>query len=435
MAQSLLWVLPLLFCGAIAIENFRVRIDDPVSHGQMLVARGGQFVNFAPTDAALGPFGNEVQYVEQGGSDGNTGFSRQQAKRSVGGALMALTGTSHTGRIYVGSGVFVERPMTIKQNVRISGNGPQGAASFSGGTTLSLAAGSNAPLFSAPDSPLAEYWHHYLLLRDMTLNGNSDSQTVAGDILHIAGGGFNTTLENLHFEKAGRWGIKVMRKAVNLHVSNCTGSWLGSAPATVEAYDPEVNGGFCFLDFAAGPGGHDLVVMDSLQLDNCGTFPIFVRHLKAHGGFLKILGIKMEAQMARQNVAAVGYAGGDSANDRLNISVECGLNDNTVNSSAVNLGFFHQVSGLTPAHVRLEDCRSLGTPTLYSNAVTGQSYTVGNTVAALALYDNRGAVSVSDLRMTGAPYATEGDAGIAALPAGTVYGVRVGAVVEARIKE
>ena len=429
-AISLLFVA----AGPSVIDNLRVAVSDKVSDGSLLVYRGGQFVDEAPTGQAIGIDGPLVQYVEMDGKDSNSGFSRQTALRSVNTALERLGNGRKTGSLYIGPGEFDVSPMVIGGRIRIHGAGTETNNPGNGGTFLRLKNGSNAPMFSAKEVDGRRTWQHHLIIEGMTLDGNKVNQEGRYDIAAFNGGGFNFVLRDLFFTNAGLWGIRITQSVVDGLMTNITGGFCGELMEPGEEWDAERHGGFLYLDFATGPGGADTLLGQAWQIDACGEFPIAIKYGKAHGGNIVLTSIK--AETAGKNgchKALVRYDGADGVHDRLNLHMVGVVTNNLKNGVPNNIALVWQPTGRTPVNFSLTDGRTAGGFSIYKNEVTGQDDVLGNTMAPIALYSNQGTVMATELRLRPQVF-QDGDPKIAKLRTGTVYATENGGGYSLHIK-
>lgn len=408
------------------VTNFDIQITDPVLDDH-IAFNGTRFINTPSATQAVSTFGSVVQYVETYGLDTNSGADRSHPKLTVKAAVNALQGTSHTGTVYVGCGIFEEDPIILKERLRIIGGGAEGGAP-AGGTTIRLKAGSNAPLF-APAAPGG--FMHYTHLEKLTLDGNRDNQSGDYDVLQLEGGGFNCILRDLHVRNSGRWGILMNGAAVNLQTSNISGGYCGRLPVGVEVYDPTVRGGFLFFNKDRG-GANDNITMFGTQLDVCGRYPIFINHKTNLGGNIAIIGLKLElAGTHDHHKAAIGYAGKNgTVNDRPHIQVTAGRSDNYFPPDTP-IAFVHQLSGTSEVAVTLNQVQSSGTFVLYKNDVTGYSFSARNSVESFPVYSNIGRLIVKDLNLRCPTYANDAAAAFGGLEVDGVYKTATG---ELRIK-
>ena len=215
---------------------------------------------------------NATLFVAKTGSDSNDGMTPATAKLTIAAAVMALphygtlgSGGTHYGVINIGPGLFVEKG-NLELNQGISYAGTQTNV-LGLGTTIQLAPGTNAPLFSyTPDwfssQQLNNAYSHYLSLKNLDLDGGAEHNQASGstsDLVDLLGGGYNTSFENVTFQNAGRYGLYLNEKQVNFSCHACT-------------FSNDLGGAV----YANDTGSGTVVTFVDTQLDNAGLDAITI---------------------------------------------------------------------------------------------------------------------------------------------------------------
>lgn len=245
-------------------------------------------LGYAQTNAAI--------YVTKTGNDGNNGLSVATAKLTVAAAVNALPhygmlggGGTHYGLINIGPGLFVERG-NLELNQGISYVGSQTNV-LGLGTTIQLANGANAPLFSyTPDWYSSQVqnnaYSHYISMKNLDLDGNSagnSSTSTNNDLVDLIGGGYNTSFENVTFQNAGRYGLYLNEKQVNFSCHACT-------------FSNDLGGAV----YANDTGSGTVVTFVDTQLDNAGLDAITINtgpENYANGGTYVFINLKAEGTL------------------------------------------------------------------------------------------------------------------------------------------
>ena len=239
---------------------------------------------------------NATLYVAKTGNDASDGTTQSTAKLTIANAVAALphygtlgAGGTHYGLINIGPGLFIEKG-NLELNQGIAYVGSQTNV-LGLGTTIQLANGSNAPLFSyTPDwfssQQLNNAYSHYLSLKNLDLDGNAENNRTSGsanDLVDLLGGGYNTSFENVTFQNAGRYGLYLNEKQVNFSCYACT-------------FSNDVGGAV----YANDTGSGTVVTFVDMQLDNAGQDAITINtgpENYANGGSYVFINLKAEGTM------------------------------------------------------------------------------------------------------------------------------------------
>ncbi len=239
---------------------------------------------------------NATLYVAKTGSDANDGLTPATAKLTIASAVAGLphygtlgAGGTHYGVINIGPGTFVEKG-NLELNQGIAYVGAQTNV-LGLGTTIQLAGGANAPLFSyTPDwfssQTLNNAYSHYISLKNLDLDGNSAnnrSSSTNNDLVDLLGGGYNTKFENITFQNAGRYGLYLNEKQVNFSCYTCT-------------FSNDLGGAV----YANDTGSGTVVTFVDTQLDNAGLDAITINtgpENYANGGSYVFINLKAEGTL------------------------------------------------------------------------------------------------------------------------------------------
>ena len=236
---------------------------------------------------------NATIYVAKTGNDDSNGLTPTTAKLTIAAAVTALphygalgAGGTHYGLINIGPGLFVERGnLELNQGIAYVGSQPNVLGL---GTTIQLAAGANAPLFSyTPDWLSSQQtnnaYSHYIHLKDLDLDGNSNNAGTGNDLVDLLGGGYNTLFENVTFQNAGRYGLYLNEKQVNFSCHTCT-------------FSNDLGGAV----YANDTGSGTVVTFVDMQLDNAGLDAITINtgpDNYANGGSYVFINLKAEGTL------------------------------------------------------------------------------------------------------------------------------------------
>ncbi len=239
---------------------------------------------------------SRIRYVALYGNDAYDGLSWNSPKRTVAAAIKGLplinSGASnerYTGKVFVGSGVFVETDLPLPANggLTIEGIGP--AANDYEGTTIK--AGAAAHLFG--QTPAFDDWNHFVRLIGLRLEGDPVYFPGDFDLIHWDKPGFNTVLRDVYFRKASRFGLKINENAVNCFLYNVTGAWCTQ--------------GLMKLHFVR-TANTAMFKAWGLQFDNCGQYPIQIEGNNDGGiNIVAIDGLEAEATGPEYHDAIVHY--------------------------------------------------------------------------------------------------------------------------------
>jgi hypothetical protein len=213
-----------------------------------------------------------ILYVSPTGNDGNNGLGWGTAKATIGAAMAARpvngtlgSGGYHYGKILVAPGTYAGPTTTPWEWNAQTDLTCVGASSdiLADGCIVKSPSGATVPILSSTPDYDASGYSHYLTIHGMTFDGNGSN---APELVRQAGGGVNNVYSFVVFKNLpnGR-GVWIERTAVNWTCEHCA-----------------------FFDLNANSGGavyfHDLaglnqVYMVDIQVDRCGTDPIFIEQV------------------------------------------------------------------------------------------------------------------------------------------------------------
>lgn len=250
-----------------------------------------------------------IRYVAKHGNDSWDGLDWGTPKLTVAAAVKSLplsypgTGVArHTGKVMIGTGLFVETDLPIECNTGLTFEGMGTGPGEGEGTTIKQGAADH--LFAR--TPDFTDWEHHLLWNNLQLKGDPDNFPGDYDLVRLEKAGFNTEFRRVFFHNASRYGLRVVNTATNCYLYNCSG-----ADCREALFRFEIEASSNLFNFGSW----------GLQFDNCGRYPIqIVSH--ADGGANKLFfdGVECEAEKWRPwhgddlHEAVIHYERPDGAN-------------------------------------------------------------------------------------------------------------------------
>lgn len=200
-----------------------------------------------------------VRRPAEGGSDvDGDGLTPATAFATVGAAVASLperegtydgvTNYFRTGQVIVGRGTFLEsEPIQAGPWLQIWGSG----VGYDG-TVIAPADGMNDWLFDL-DPSFTEF-PHFFQLRDLTLDGRSETNPTSPGLLRTRNGGFNWACINVFFRNSAGVGTDISGYGANFLFSNCV--WINC------------NGGF--MKWTVDTDACHISLNGTTQVDSCG---------------------------------------------------------------------------------------------------------------------------------------------------------------------